>query len=78
MGVLATSAPEFESFLTRIKDDRGLGPVAGAAPQNARFIPRNFLLEERLEPDRVSSYGSFCLLAGRLDSTSGTPLTISI
>jgi hypothetical protein len=59
MGVLATSAPEFESFLTRIKDDRGLGPVAGAAPQNARFIPRNFLLEERLEPDRVSSYGSF-------------------
>jgi len=51
-----TTVPEFETFLIRVKDDHGLAPGCGGAPQNARFIPRNFLNEERLDPTRIASY----------------------
>jgi hypothetical protein len=41
-------APSFHALLTGLKDD--------AALRNARFIARNFLLEERIDPLRLDSY----------------------
>ena len=36
-------------------------------PQNARFIPRNFLIEERLDPSRAVSYAADLPAAGPVD-----------
>src|SRR5690242_10027966 len=56
MSAFTTVAPTFEAFLSRTKDDPALAPDWNGAVENARFIPRNFLLEERLDRTRVSSY----------------------
>lgn len=53
-----TTAPEFETFLIKASDDHALVSGRSGAPQNARFIPRNFLNEERLDPSRIASYGA--------------------
>ena len=36
-----------------------MAPGRHGMPQNARFIPRNFLIEERLEPSRVANYSEY-------------------
>jgi hypothetical protein len=58
MSAFTTIAPQFEAFLARAKDDLALAPGRGGAPTNTRFIPRNFLLEECLDPSRIVSYAA--------------------
>src|SRR5205807_2051892 len=48
VSIFSTAAPQFHALLTGLKDNRALG--------NARFIARNFLLEERIDPLRLDSY----------------------
>lgn len=58
MSVFETTSPLFEAFLARAKDDLALAPGSGGAFSNTRFIPRNFLNEERLDPSRLTSYAT--------------------
>ncbi|MCY2990160.1 MAG: hypothetical protein NTY19_20140 [Planctomycetota bacterium] len=58
MSAFSTTAPDFESFLASAKDNPALVPGSGSVPANSRFIPRNFLIEERLDPVRVASYAA--------------------
>src|SRR5947209_6688524 len=53
-----TTVPRFADFLAKAKDDHALNSRGSGAPQNAHFIPRNFLLEERLDASRVASYAA--------------------
>src|SRR6185295_4721995 len=48
----------FEEFLGSVKDEPALAPTPGADPRNAHFIPRNFLLDERIDDDRAASYAA--------------------
>jgi hypothetical protein len=67
MSIFAATAPAFEAFLASVKDDHALAPGCGGAQQNARFIPRNFLNEERLDASRVASYAAQLPPAGPKD-----------
>lgn len=58
MSAFATAAPAFEKFLASVKDDPALAPGSGGSLENTRFIPRNFLNEERLDPSRVATYAA--------------------
>src|SRR5258707_4234460 len=65
MSLSSTASPLFESFVITAKDDSRLtlggsgDPSNGSdGPNNTRFVPRNFLLEERLDASRVDSYAS--------------------
>ena len=58
MSTFVTAAPNFEAFLENAKDDAALEPRAGGDPRNVRFIPRNFLIEERIDPDRAARYAT--------------------
>src|SRR3990172_3637572 len=67
MSAFGTMIPQFGAFLWRAKDDRALAPGRSGTPQNARFIPRNFLIEERLDPSRAASYAADLPAAGPVD-----------
>jgi hypothetical protein len=56
MSAFSGTIPSFENFLVKAKDDLNLAPGRGGTPQNICLIPRNFLIEERLDPSRVKSY----------------------
>lgn len=58
MSAFETMAPAFEAFLERAKTDRALAPGIGGVLHNTRFIADNFLIEERLDPSRVTSYAN--------------------
>ena len=49
----------FEVFLKNAKDDTLLGAGRGGTAKNTCFIPRNFLIEERLEASRADSYADY-------------------
>lgn len=51
----------------RIKDDSALAAGRNGAPQNARFIPRNFLIEEHLDGSRANTYAASFPNAGPMD-----------
>ena len=59
MNSFAKTAPDFAAFLEAAKDNADLGNRGSGSPTNARFIPRNFLLDERIADDRLASYASF-------------------
>src|ERR1700741_5202510 len=65
MSAFSTAAPEFEKFLASVKADPALAPGSGGSPENTRFIPRNFLIEERLDPLRIATYAVELPLGGR-------------
>lgn len=69
MSVFETTAPQFETFLKSVKDHPALALGRGGTAQNTRFIPRNFLLEEHLDPSRVASYATQLPPAGPRDFT---------
>lgn len=64
MSAFSTAAPEFDKFLASVKDDPALAPGSGGSLENTRFIPRNFLLEERLDPSRALTYAAVLPLGG--------------
>jgi hypothetical protein len=59
MNLFAKTVPAFAAFLETAKDNADLGNKGGGSPTNARFIPRNFLLDERIADDRLKSYIPF-------------------
>lgn len=58
MSTFLKALPQFEAFLIRAKDNAVLDPRRIVAQQNARFIARNFLIEEHLDNSRVLSYAT--------------------
>ena len=58
MSAFATVAPSFEAFLATAKDDAALAPGRAGDPRNTRFVPRNFLIEERTDSARAAQYTS--------------------
>lgn len=64
MSAFRTIMPGFDAYLTAAKDDFALVSVGLGAPQNVRFIPRNFLIEEQLESSRVGSYADHLPVPG--------------
>lgn len=58
MPAFATVALGFESFLATAKDAAALAPGRAGDPRNTRFIPRNFLIDERIDSARAAQYAS--------------------
>lgn len=58
MSAFAHTAPDFEAFLDRIKNGPFSSGGSGGVLENIRFIPRNFLIEERIDASRVTTYCS--------------------
>lgn len=58
MSAFSPAAPDFVSFLALAKDASSLNPHGAGNPRNLRFIPRNFLIDERLDPARIAQYAS--------------------
>ena len=56
MSAFSVPAPVFDAFLVSAKDSLALLPDWKGDPRNARFIPRNFLIEEHLDDARAASY----------------------
>lgn len=60
MSAFSPSAPALDAFFQSIKDAPALAPRRGGDPRNARFIPRNFLIDERIDAGRAANYsGAF-------------------
>lgn len=62
MSVFLATSPAFDQFLKSSKDGfpvPATGPTTGARETHRAFVARNFLLEERLQPERVTRYGAF-------------------
>lgn len=64
MSIFDGTAPLFGAFLKFAKD---ASSATGGVPDNARFIARNFLNEERLEASRAASYAAYVEGAAPLD-----------
>jgi hypothetical protein len=64
MSVFASDLPEFDAFLSKAKDDKTLAMASGRGLPNTRFIPRNFLNEERLDSARIRSYSDALTTSG--------------
>ena len=58
MSAFATVAPGFEALLATAKDNNALAPGRAGDPRNTRFVPRNFLIEERIDSARAAQYAS--------------------
>ena len=58
MSAFSTVAPGFETFLATAKDAPALAPGRAGDPRNTRFIPRNFLIEERIDAGRAAHYAA--------------------
>lgn len=58
MSAFSTALPVFEAFLATAKDAPALAPGRAGDPRNTRFIPRNFLIEERIDADRAYNYAA--------------------
>lgn len=58
MSAFSIAAPDFEAFLENAGKTAALAPGRAGDPGNSRFIPRNFLLDERIDPTRAASYTS--------------------
>ena len=56
--MFSIAVPSLEAFLTTAKDAPALAPDKGGDPRNTRFIPRNFLLEERIDSGRATRYAT--------------------
>lgn len=56
VGALDTALPHLVAFLRTAKDRRDLASNPLGESANARFIPRNFLLDERMDPERLPGY----------------------
>lgn len=59
-----SAAPQFEAFLKNAANAPALAPTAGEDPANTRFIPRNFLIDERIDPARAANYAGSLPAAG--------------
>ncbi len=64
MSAFATNLPAFETFLRKAKDNPSLEMAPGRSMSNMRFIPRNFLNEERLDPLRIATYAATITTSG--------------
>jgi hypothetical protein len=64
VSVFSTIVPEFEAFLDNAKNDVGLVPGGAEDPRNTRFIPRNFLIDERIDEGRATNYAAALPSAG--------------
>jgi hypothetical protein len=58
MSAFSSASPKFEAFLADAKDAPALAPGRAGDARNARFIPRNFLLDERIDDGRAASYAA--------------------
>lgn len=58
MSAFSATAPDFDAFLAKAKDNPGLAPKRAGDSRNTRFIPRNFLIEERIDATRASAYAT--------------------
>jgi hypothetical protein len=59
MSAFSTASPRFEAFLATAKDALALGPSNGRTDaRNTRFVPRNFLIDERIDAGRAASYAA--------------------
>jgi hypothetical protein len=58
VSAFAIAAPGLEAFLAIAKDDPALGAGRPGDPRNTRFIPRNFLIEERIYSARAAQYAA--------------------
>lgn len=67
MSLFETIAPAFEAFLENAKTNFALTAGIGRAFHNTRFIAQNFLIEERLDSSRVTSYANMLPTTGLSD-----------
>lgn len=58
MSIFSVVAPKFEAFLETSKNSSAIVPGRVGDPQNTRFIPRNFLIEERIDSERAGHYAA--------------------
>jgi hypothetical protein len=58
MSAFSAVAPGFEAFLATVKDATSLATGRAGDPRNCRFIPRNFLIDERIAAERAANYAA--------------------
>ena len=64
MADFSVNSLAFQTYLINAAADGSLTPDRHGSRENGRYIPRNFLLDERLEASRLQSYGGFLPAAG--------------
>lgn len=64
MSAFSAIKPEFEAFLENAKNDAALAPGRAGDSRNTLFIPRNYLIDERIDAPRIRNYVAVFPAAG--------------